>query len=231
MYLVAFGLVFPWPTVAMLAVGAFIVLAQVKINVTNAYAGSIAWSNFSRLTHSPPGRVVWLVFNVGISLLLMEFGIYEGLEPILTLFSILATSWLGIIFADLVINKPLGLSPAGIEFRRAYLYDINPVGLGSMAVSTVAATLAHIGTFGDTARGFAVFLALGVALIMAPLIATANARPLLSGASTGGDADGWTRLGALLHLRIRIRTGRHGVLPCLRRTHLFAVLFPGRPLP
>ena len=39
--------------------------AQIKINVTNAYAGSIAWSNFfSRLTHSHPGRVVWLVFNV-----------------------------------------------------------------------------------------------------------------------------------------------------------------------
>ena len=45
--------------------------SQLKINLTNAYAGSIAWSNFfSRLTHSHPGRVVWLVFNVAIALLL-----------------------------------------------------------------------------------------------------------------------------------------------------------------
>jgi hypothetical protein len=36
-----------------------------RINVTNAYAGSLGWSNFfARLTHSHPGRVVWLVFNV-----------------------------------------------------------------------------------------------------------------------------------------------------------------------
>ena len=45
--------------------GIFVILSQLKINVTNAYAGSIAWSNFfSRLTHSHPGRVVCLVFNV-----------------------------------------------------------------------------------------------------------------------------------------------------------------------
>lgn len=30
----------------------------------------------SRLTHSHPGRVVWLLFNVAIALLLMELGIY-----------------------------------------------------------------------------------------------------------------------------------------------------------
>jgi hypothetical protein len=29
--------------------------SQIKINVTNAYAGSLAWSNFARLTHSHPG--------------------------------------------------------------------------------------------------------------------------------------------------------------------------------
>lgn len=172
MYLAAFGHVIPIPALAALTAGLFILLAQVKINVTNAYAGSIAWSNFfSRLTHSHPGRVVWLVFNVAIALLLMEFGIYEGLEQILTQFSILATAWLATIFADLVISKPLGWSPAGIEFRRAYLYDINPVGLSSMALSAVIASLAQIGLFGDDARAFAVFLALVTPLVCAPALA------------------------------------------------------------
>src|ERR1700734_661910 len=64
MYLVAFGYVFSSPQMALAFTGAFVVISQLKINVTNAYAGSIAWSNFfSRLTHSHPGRVVWLVFN------------------------------------------------------------------------------------------------------------------------------------------------------------------------
>lgn len=172
MYLTAFGLVVPMPAAGVILAGAFILLAQVKINVTNAYAGSIAWSNFfSRLTHSHPGRVVWLVFNVCISLLLMEFGIYEGLEQILAQFSILAAAWLSTIFADLVVNKPLGLSPPGIEFRRAYLYDINPVGLTSMGVAAVAATLAHVGAFGPLVAPFAIFLALALPLVLAPALA------------------------------------------------------------
>ena len=62
--------------VCLLLTVLFVVISQVKINVTNAYAGSIAWSNFfSRLTHSHPGRVVWLVFNVVVALL---FGIGHG---------------------------------------------------------------------------------------------------------------------------------------------------------
>merc|ERR1711965_791893 len=135
MYLVAFGRMVGTDQAALALglTGVFVLLAQVKINVTNAYAGSIAWSNFfSRLTHSHPGRVVWLIFNVAIAVLLMSFGIYEWLEHILGLYSIVAIAWVGAITADLVINRPLGLAPERIEFRRAHLYDVNPVGLGAM---------------------------------------------------------------------------------------------------
>ena len=72
------------PTTALILAAVFVFICQMKINLTNAYAGSIAWSNFfSRLTHSHPGRVVWLVFNVTIALLLMELGIYQALGAIL----------------------------------------------------------------------------------------------------------------------------------------------------
>ncbi|MFX7140414.1 hypothetical protein ABTH88_21020, partial [Acinetobacter baumannii] len=82
-------------------------------NVTNAYAGSLAWSNFfARLTHSHPGRVVWLVFNVLIAVLLMELGVFNAREHVLALYSLVAISWIGAVVADLVINKPLRLSPA-----------------------------------------------------------------------------------------------------------------------
>ena len=60
---------------ALLVTGIFVIVCQVKINVTNAYAGSIAWSNFfSRVTHAHPGRVVWLVFNVLIAAFLVFLG-------------------------------------------------------------------------------------------------------------------------------------------------------------
>ncbi|MCS5945129.1 hypothetical protein LNP25_00165 [Klebsiella variicola subsp. variicola] len=127
MYLVAFGYVTHSSSTLLALTGIFVVLSQLKINVTNAYAGSIAWSNFFlRLTHRHPGRVVWLFFNVGIALLLMELGVYRVFEDILGIYAVAATSWLGSVVADLTLNKWLKLRPAEIEFRRAYLCDINP---------------------------------------------------------------------------------------------------------
>ena len=172
MYLTVFGQMAASPELALGLTGIFIVICQFKINVTNSYAGSIAWSNFfSRLTHSHPGRVVWLVFNVLISLLLMEFGIYKAFDHILGLYSIMAVAWVSAIVADLVVNKPLGLSPNRIEFKRAHLYDINPVGFGAMTLAILAALLAYFGVFGQTLSTLYSYVALVVAFGMAPLIA------------------------------------------------------------
>jgi len=175
MYYTAFGYMLPWDMAALLLMVAFVVVSQLKINVMNAYAGSLAWSNFfSRLTHSHPGRVVWLVFNVAIALLLMELGIYRLLEETLGVFSIIAMAWLCTISADLFLNKPLGLSPPGIEFKRAHLYDINPVGLGAMTLSAVIALTAHFGAFGEIAASLAPYIAAIVAFVASPLIAWAT---------------------------------------------------------
>jgi signal transduction histidine kinase/CheY-like chemotaxis protein len=172
MYMVAFGYLTHSPQVALAFAGIFVILSQLKINVTNAYAGSIAWSNFfSRLTHNHPGRVVWLVFNVAIALLLMELGVYRALEQTLGFYGIVAVAWLGALVADLVINKPLGLSPKHIEFKRAHLYDINPVGFGAMLLASAIGIACHAGIFTETVQALSHFIALGSALITAPLIA------------------------------------------------------------
>ena len=172
MYAVAFGYVTHSPHAAVILAGAFVILSQLKINVTNAYAGSIAWSNFfARLTHDHPGRVVWLVFNVGIALILMELGIYRALEDILGIYAIVALAWVGSLVADLVINRPLGLRPPQIEFKRAHLYDINPVGVGSLVIATLGGVLSHAGVFGATAHALSSFIALGLTFVASPLLA------------------------------------------------------------
>ena len=172
MYLGGFADMFSNPQIVLAIATVFVVISQIKINVTNAYAGSLAWSNFfSRLTHSHPGRVVWLVFNVAIALLLMELGVFETLETVLGLYSNVAIAWIGALVADLVINKPLGLSPSYIEFKRAYLYNFNPVGFGSMLIASVVSILAFVGTFGAYPQAYAPFLALGIAFVLSPLIA------------------------------------------------------------
>ncbi|WP_428490304.1 hybrid sensor histidine kinase/response regulator [Rhodopila sp.] len=174
MYQSAFSAFLPgWG--ALVATGALVVVAQLKINVTNAYAGSIAWSNFfSRLTRSHPGRVVWVLFNVAIALVLMEIGLYGAIERILALFSILASAWVGALVADLVVIRPLGLAPQTLDFKRAHLYDINPVGVGAMVLATLTGLAAHFGSFGVGAHAAAPFIALVLAFTTAPLIAWAT---------------------------------------------------------
>jgi signal transduction histidine kinase/CheY-like chemotaxis protein/purine-cytosine permease-like protein len=175
MYLVAFSQAFASPQAALAFACTFVIVSQIKINVTNAYAGSIAWSNFfSRLTHSHPGRVVWLAFNVTIALLLMELGIFKVLEHILGLYSFVAVGWVGALVADLVVNKPLGLSPPFIEFKRAHLYDINPVGVGAMVLATTVGIVSYSGVLGTVAQALSSFVALGVAFVSAPAIAAAT---------------------------------------------------------
>src|SRR4029078_2542679 len=136
-------------------------ISQLKINVTNAYAGSLAWSNFfSRLTHSHPGRVVCVVFNPLIALVLMEMNVFQALGHVLGLYSNIAIAWIMAVVAALVINKPLGLSPAGIEFKRAHLYDVNPVGVGAMALASALSMVAYLGAFGPTAQAFSALIAM-----------------------------------------------------------------------
>lgn len=172
MYQRVFAYLVQSPTAALVLAAIMVVISQMKINVTNAYAGSIAWSNFfSRATHSHPGRVVWLVFNVTIALILMELGIHKVLEAILGIFAIVAVSWLGSLSADLLINKPLGLSPQGLEFKRGHLYDINPVGTGSMILATLLGLLSYLGIFGELCANLSHFVSLLVCFIAVPAIA------------------------------------------------------------
>ncbi|OWQ87576.1 hybrid sensor histidine kinase/response regulator [Roseateles aquatilis] len=186
MYLAAYEYVFPQYGWAVAVTALFVVVSQLKINVTNAYAGSLAWSNFfSRLTHSHPGRVVWVVFNTLIAFMLMAMNVFEALGHVLGLYANVAIAWIMAVVADLVINKPLGLSPPGIEFKRAHLYDVNPVGVGAMALASLLSVAAHLGVMGSLAQAWSAAIAMVTALAAAPLIAWATkgryylARPAL----------------------------------------------------
>ena len=163
------------PVLAVALAAIFVTVSQVKINVTNAYSGSLAWSNcFVRLAHYHPGRVVWLVFNVVIALLLSLMGIFETLEAVLSVYSSVAIAWIGALVADLVVLKRTGISPRYIEFKRGHLYNFNPVGCGGTVIAAVVALLAYAGVFGAAGRAFFGFIALGVSFVSAIAIAYAT---------------------------------------------------------
>ncbi|MGW1462779.1 purine-cytosine permease family protein [Streptomyces sp. NPDC002308] len=160
---------------ALPAAAIFVIVSQVKINVTNAYSGSLSWSNFfSRITHRHPGRVWYIFLNLAIALTLMEMDMFAALNKLLGFYSNVGIAWIAAVAADLVINKRIGLSPPYIEFKRAYLYAVNPAGFGAMVIASTVSILAFFGLFGEYAEAFSTFIAAGLAVTLCPLIAWAT---------------------------------------------------------
>ena len=115
-----------------------------------------------------------MVFNTLIGLMLMELDVFQALGQVLGLYSNVAIAWMMAVVADLVVNKPLGLSPPGIEFKRAHLFDINPVGVGAMGIASLLSVTAFMGVFGPAAQAFSAMIAMVTAFVAAPLIAWAT---------------------------------------------------------
>jgi signal transduction histidine kinase/DNA-binding NarL/FixJ family response regulator len=112
-----------------------------------------------------------MVFNTLIALMLMELNVFQALGKVLGLYSNIAISWMMAVVADLVINKPMGWSPRGIEFKRAHLYDVNPVGVGAMGIASLLSIVAYLGVLGPMAQAFSALIALVTAFVASPLIA------------------------------------------------------------
>jgi purine-cytosine permease-like protein len=176
MFQLGFDRIFGHGEFSLILAVALVILSQLKINIMNAYSGSLSWSNFfSRLLHRHPGRVVWLFFQVGLGLVIMEAGVFSQIDKVLALYSNLAIAWVGCLVSDVVLNKRLlKLSPPMIEFKRAHLYNFNPVGFGSMLVSAGVSFTAYFGVFGPTLKALSSFLALGLSLILPPIVAWAT---------------------------------------------------------
>lgn len=150
-----------------------VVLSQVKINVVNAYSGSLAWTNsYTRITKRYPGRLVFLVLNVGVALVLMEGDMFSFLNNILGFYSNCGIAWIVTVGTDIIVNKRiLKLSPEQPEFRRWMLYAVNPVGVGSFLLSTGLSWVVYFGGFGSGAKPYSPLVALGVAIVATPLLA------------------------------------------------------------
>ncbi len=161
---------------AMLLAVVLVVISQIKINVTNAYSGSLAWTNaFTRVTKHYPGRIVFLGVNLLIALTLMEADMFSFLNTILGFYANCGMAWVVVVASDIVFNKYLlKLSPEAPEFRRGMLYDFNPVGFGSMLIAAGLSVIAFFGGLGETLRPYSPLVAIVLGLVLPPIIAIAT---------------------------------------------------------
>ncbi len=161
---------------AMTLAVVLVVISQIKINVTNAYSGSLAWTNaFTRVTKHYPGRIVFLGVNLLIALTLMEADMFSFLNTILGFYANCGMAWVVVVASDIVFNKYLlKLSPKTPEFRRGMLYDFNPVGFGSMLIAAGLSVIAFFGGLGETLRPYSPLVAILLGLVLPPIIAIAT---------------------------------------------------------
>ena len=164
----------PW--LAMTLAVVLVIISQIKINVTNAYSGSLAWTNsFTRVTKTYPGRLVFLGFNLLIALVLMEANMLDILNTILGFFANCGIAWVVVVASDIVFNKfLLKLSPMQPEFRRGMLYNINPVGFVAMLAGAGLSILAFFGGLGEAIRPYSPRVAIVLGLVVPPIIAVAT---------------------------------------------------------
>ena len=149
-----------------------VVISQIKINVTNAYSGSLAWTSaYTRIRQPSPGRIIFVIVNLIIALALMEGNMFSVLGKILGFYSNFAIAWVVVVATDITINKyVLKLSPKEPEYRRGMLYNFNPVGMVSFLVAAGLSIAAFFGLFGTFLTSYSPLIALIVGFVLTPIM-------------------------------------------------------------
>ncbi|WHM28840.1 allantoin permease [Streptomyces sp. BPPL-273] len=162
-------------TVVPLAL-ALVVISQIKINVTNAYSGSLAWTNsFTRVTGTYPGRLVFVLVNLGFALALMEADMFSFLNSLLGFYSNCAIAWVVTVATDIGVNKYLlHLSPHAPEFRRGMLHAVNPVGVVSFVAASGLSIAMYFHLLGDAMQPYSPVAAAVIAFVLTPVMAVAT---------------------------------------------------------
>ncbi|MER5389924.1 cytosine permease [Saccharopolyspora sp. NPDC002686] len=150
-----------------------VVLSQVKINVTNAYSGSLTWTNsFTRITRRYPGRIVFVLLNLTVALVLMEANMFAFLNSVLSFYANCAIAWVVTVAADILINKYLlKLSPREPEFRRGMLYPVNPVGVVAFLAAAIISIAMYFGALGPDLQPYSPIAAVVIAAVLTPVMA------------------------------------------------------------
>jgi purine-cytosine permease-like protein len=155
-----------------------IIVTQMRINLINAYSGSLCLANFFSRLKFTPNRSFWAVVMVGVGVALMFGNVLAHVEAILTFEGVLIAAWLGVVFTDMVFVRGVkGYGPKNgqfIEYRRAMLTHWNMVGVLPLVASTIlGATLALGGATGVLGgevllyvSGFVTFLVAGLLTLL-----------------------------------------------------------------
>jgi purine-cytosine permease-like protein len=148
-------------------------ITQVRINVTNVYSGSLAFSNFFvRVFKLAPGRIYWVALTSLLSVVLMFGNILGHLLMFLEWDGIYLVGWVATVVADLlVVKRLLHIGPSTIEYQKEKLRLINPVGVVALVVAVALGSGLYYGVSNPYVKDLAPYITFCVAFVLHVAIA------------------------------------------------------------
>jgi purine-cytosine permease-like protein len=144
---------------------ACVLLSQARINMINAYSGSLSLSNFgARGLGVRPGRHIWMVALVAISTVLAMVDISAQLVSILTFEAVFVMAWVSTLISYIVVfdlDTPKLTTDEDLEAAPR----INVVGVGALAAALAVSTPLAFGAGGELGQALAPLAAMLVAPI------------------------------------------------------------------
>lgn len=142
-----------------------VVLSQLRINLINAYSGSLSLSNFgARGLGLSPGRQSWMVLLVVAATVCAMGNIHQHLITVLTFESVFVMAWASTLVGYILIYELRGgptLSQADLDAVPAF----NRVGLGALCLALIAGVPLAFGIAGELGQALAPLAAMVVAPI------------------------------------------------------------------
>ena len=154
----------------------FVVLTQARININNVYSTSVSLATvFNRLFNVKMSRLWWVIVTCILCVLILTADLYSKATVVLGIWGIVLVSWVGTVFADIVINRILlRLTPQEHYYSQEQLRNINPVGIVSLVSALVISLPLSFGVAGPFGASVAPLLAFAITLFVTPLMAFAT---------------------------------------------------------
>ncbi|WP_428911965.1 purine-cytosine permease family protein [Niallia sp. Krafla_26] len=164
------GVTFVW---VLGPLGLFLVLVtQLRGNVLNMYLGTIAFENvITQITKKNIARSKILIPFVILGFIIVISPVLAHFSTIATFAGVVFAAWVGSTFGEWTLVRPKYKIPKWLEIRRAYLPDINKIGLTSLIAPIIIGLIATFGGFGTVLQSLAVFFTLILAFILPAIIA------------------------------------------------------------
>jgi purine-cytosine permease-like protein len=150
----------------------FVVITQVRINLINAYSGSLALTTFfSRIFDFSPGRYWWLVLISVLSILLMFGNILSHLVQVLSFQGMFIIAWAMSVVSYILFNKNIRkISSDSFAFQKGSIPNYHPIGLGALFIALLVAVPMALGLIGPTAKSLAPLFAAAIAFCAVPVL-------------------------------------------------------------